>query len=54
MADMRKVKELNSVFLQIAKYYEEAAKLDWVSNKIQYALYQTWLDHDEAEETNDG
>ena len=39
--------ELTRAIRELAKQYEKAEKLEFVRNKIAYALYQTWKIFDE-------
>lgn len=36
------MKELDKAIEILKEQYEKAQKIDWVRNKIAYALYQTW------------
>lgn len=38
-ADMQ---EIDKAIKILKEQYEKAQKIDWVRNKIAYALYQTW------------
>lgn len=41
------MQELDKAIKILKEQYEKAQKLDWVRNKIAYALYQTWKIFDE-------
>ena len=41
------MKDLDKAIKILKEQYEKAQKLDWVRNKIAYALYQTWKIFDE-------
>ena len=41
------MQELDKVIKELQKQYERAKKLEFVRNKIAYALYQTWKVFDE-------
>lgn len=34
--------ELYKAIKELKRQYEKALELDWIQNKIAYALYQTW------------
>lgn len=36
------MQELDKAIKILKEQYEKAQKIDWVRNKIAYALYQTW------------
>lgn len=40
---------LGVALLTLIEKYDEAKKLDWVHNKVAWALYQTWKRFDEVE-----
>ena len=42
--------ELNKAIKVLKEQYEKAKKMDWVRNKIAYALYQTWKIFDDRGE----
>ena len=39
--------DINKAIEVLKEKYERAQKLDWVKNKIAWALYQTWKKFDE-------
>ena len=41
------MKDINKAIKLLQEQYENALKLDWVHNKIAYALYHTWKIFDE-------
>lgn len=43
------MKELDKAIKELVKQYERAKNLEFVRNKIAYALYQTWKIFDEKE-----
>ena len=36
------MKDIDKAIKVLREQYENALKLEWVRNKIAYALYQTW------------
>lgn len=40
---------LGKAILMLVEKYDEAKKLDWIHNKVAWALYQTWRYFDERE-----
>lgn len=41
------MQEIDKAIKILKEQYEKAQKIDWVRNKIAYALYQTWKIFDE-------
>ena len=41
------MKDIDKAIKVLKEQYEKVQKIDWVRNKIAYALYQTWKIFDE-------
>ena len=41
------MQKLDKAIKILKEQYEKAQKIDWIRNKIAYALYQTWKIFDE-------
>lgn len=41
------MQEIDKAITILKEQYEKAQKIDWIRNKIAYALYQTWKIFDE-------
>ena len=41
------MQEIDKAITILKEQYEKTQKIDWIRNKIAYALYQTWKIFDE-------
>lgn len=47
MKEEKRSPVLGIAILALVEKYDEAKKLDWIHNKVAWALYQTWKKFDE-------